>query len=109
MSDLGELNHAGIAEKAPERGYGPCFKAGMNSIRYLALASTCVLAACLSTSDEDALFSEDELARRSLTVNDVSVLYPLPTTQTQADSMLGPTSAGPRGALLPRRLFDEVP
>lgn len=44
----------------------------------------------------------------SLDLNDVSFLFPLPASIAQAGQLLSLTATGPRGALLPRALFDEV-
>ncbi len=46
-------------------------------------------------------------APTTLTLNDVSVLYPLPTSLNES-KLLAPNDAGARGVLLPRDVYDAI-
>lgn len=60
-------------------------------------------------SGEDAAGEEDELrSRKSLFANDVSILFPLPTG-AERDLLLGATSSGARGELVPQATMDRLP
>lgn len=44
----------------------------------------------------------------ALQVNDVSILFPLPPTVAERDALLAATSAGPRGEILPARVYSAA-
>jgi hypothetical protein len=65
-------------------------------------------AACSGAADEDPSATEDEASRSKVGVNDVSILFPLPAP-AQESLLLGPSSSGARGELLPKALYDKLP
>ncbi len=75
---------------------------------YTPMAIVCCLAplmACTTATDPQAM---PPPTPPTLGLNDVSVLFPLPTSP-QAPGYLRPTSTGAKGALLPQSVYDEVP
>lgn len=86
----------------------------LRSLRLTALASALSLlagAACASATDapEDVAESDEALIeKKSLGMTDVTILYPLPKSADFFDDMLGPSSEGSKGELLPGDLFAQL-
>jgi hypothetical protein len=72
---------------------------------YLWAVLTLVFSACGAHSGADG---GSDGGAGSLDLNDVSFLFPLPAPGAERE-LLGLSSTGPRGALLPRAFFDALP
>lgn len=68
------------------------------------------VAGALGCEGETAAIAErPERLTSDVGTDDVSFLYPLAVPHAQRVELLGTTTAGPRGALLPRDLYDGLP
>lgn len=77
------------------------------------LSAALVAPACApgeGEDDDDAIDAEDSAlnSRSSVFLNDVSVLFPLPKF-SERDRLLGASTAGEKGELLPQATFDKLP
>lgn len=85
----------------------------LSSARVLLAATTLsLLAACSASTDgagDPAVTDDAELNEsKSLGMTDVTILYPRPKNIDFLDDMLGPTSEGDRGELLPADVFAQL-
>jgi hypothetical protein len=79
----------------------------------LALGSSALLAsaACAARTDgsEQVAESQEDLNEsKALGMTDVTILYPVPKSSDFLDDMLGPSSEGDQGELLPADLFAQI-
>lgn len=77
-------------------------------MRRLSLVLPLLVAACAAAEPDAVSAEDDELTARSLFANDVSVLFPRPRG-AEVDRLLGATSAGDKGELLPEDVFARLP
>lgn len=76
-----------------------------------ALTVTMVIANCACQSSASRLLQTDvtAAANASLSVNDVSIIFPRPLSQSESDELLKLSSIGAHGALLTEPLFENLP